>query len=76
MGSERITLVSGLRILYDFADLRSDNAVNAQFPYQNYDEQRDSPFKAFDIQFSVELNISLGFLVRSSCGRRKLLIQW
>ena len=76
LGNERITLVSGLRILYDFADLRSDNAVNAQFPYQNYDEQRDSPFKAFDIQFSVELNISLGFLVRSSCGRRKLLIKW
>ena len=76
LGSERITLVSGLRVLYDFADLRSDNAVNAQFPYQNYDDKRDGPFKAFDIQLSLELNISLGFLVRSSCGRRKLLIQW
>ena len=76
LGNERITLVSGLRILYDFADLRSDNAVNYQFPYQNYNEKRDSPFKAFDIQLSLELNISLGFLVRSSCGRRKLLIQW
>lgn len=76
LGNERITLVSGLRILYDFADLRSDDAVNAQFPYQNYEEKRDTPFKAFDIQISLELNISLGFLVRSSCGRRKLLIQW
>ncbi len=76
LGNERVTLVSGLRILYDFTDLRSNNAVNAQFPYQNYDDKRDSPFKAFDIQFSLELNVSLGFLVRSSCGRRKLLIQW
>lgn len=76
LGNERITLVSGLRILYDFADLRSDNAVNAQFPYQNYDEKRDVPFKAFDIQIGMELNISLGFLVRSSCGRRKVLFQW
>ena len=76
LGNEKITLVSGLRILYDFADLRSDDAVNAQFPYQNYEEKRDGPFKAFDIQFTLELNISLGLLARSSCGRRKLLIQW
>ena len=76
LGNERITLVSGLRILYDFADLRSNDAVSAQFPYQNYEEKRNTPFKAFEIQISLELNISLGFLVRSSCGRRKLLIQW
>ncbi len=75
LGNERITLVSGLRILYDFKDLRSNDAINAQFPYQNYEEKRDTPFKAFDIQISLELNISLGFLVRNSCGRRKLLFQ-
>ena len=75
-GNERVTLVSGMRILYDFQDLRSEQAKQNKFPYQNYDVQNDSPFKAFDIQLSLELNISLGFLVRSSCGRRKLLFKW
>tara|TARA_B100001287_G_scaffold276728_1_gene288969 strand:- start:4058 stop:4795 length:738 start_codon:yes stop_codon:yes gene_type:complete len=76
LGNERISLVSGLRVLYDFSDLRSEDAINAKFPYQNYEEKRDVPFKAFDFQINFELNISLGFMVRSSCGRRNLLIQW
>ena len=76
IGNERVTLVSGLRILYDFNDLRSEKAAQEKFPYQNYEQQNDLPFKAIDIQLSLELNISLGFLVRSSCGKRKVMFKW
>ncbi len=76
MGKERVSLITGMRILYDFKDLRSDKARQESFPYQNYEEQIESHFKAIDLQFCIELNISLGFLVKSTCGRRKLLITW
>ena len=76
IGSERVSLMTGMRILYDFKDLRSDKAKQELFPYQNYENQGESYFRAIDIQFCLELNISLGFLVKSSCGRRKLLITW
>lgn len=76
LGNERVTLVAGMRLLYDFQDLRSEEAQQEKFPYQNYTDQSNSPFKAFDIQLSLELNVSLGFLVRSSCGRRQLLFKW
>jgi len=76
LGNEKISLITGIRILYDFKDLRSEKARQEAFPYQNYEDQRESYFKAIDIQFCLELNISLGFLVKSTCGRRKLLITW
>ncbi len=76
LGNERISLVTGMRVLYDFKDLRSETARKEGFPYQNYENQRESFFRAIDIQLCLELNISLGFLVRSTCGRRKLLISW
>ena len=68
--------MTGMRILYDFKDLRSEKARQESFPYQNYEDQSESFFRAIDIQFCLELNISLGFLVKSTCGRRKLLIRW
>jgi hypothetical protein len=76
LGKERVSLMTGMRILYDFNDLRSEKARQESFPYQNYEDQGEYYFRAIDVQLIVELNISLGFLVKSTCGRRKLLIQW
>ncbi|MDG2505859.1 MAG: hypothetical protein P8M87_06870 [Crocinitomicaceae bacterium] len=76
LGNERVTLVSGLRILYDLSDLRKSQAIEYNFPFQNFADQKSKPFKAFDIQLSLELNISLGFLARSSCGKRTLMFHW
>ena len=76
LGNERVTLVSGLRILYDLGDLRSKQAIDNQFPYHNYESLANKPFQAFDIQLCLELNVSLGFLVRNSCGKRTLMFHW
>ena len=76
LGNERVTLVSGLRILYDLGDLRSKQAIDNQFPYHNYENLANKPFQAFDIQLCLELNVSLGFLVRNSCGKRTLMFHW
>ena len=76
LGNERVTIVSGLRILYDLGDLRSKQAMDKQFPYHNYENLANKPFQAFDIQLCIELNVSLGFLVRKSCGKRTLMFHW
>ena len=76
LGNERVTIVSGLRILYDLSDLRSKQAMDKQFPYHNYENLANKPFQAFDIQLCMELNFSLGFLVRKSCGKRTLMFHW
>jgi hypothetical protein len=77
LGSERVTLVGGIRVLYDFSDLRSKEPVGEAFPFQNYNENAlHQPLKAIDIQINLELNISLGFLARASCGKRKVIFEW
>jgi hypothetical protein len=76
LGNERLTIVSGLRILYDLGDLRSKQAMDKHFPYHNYENLANKPFQACHILFSTELNVSLGFLVRKSCGKRTLMFHW
>ena len=76
LGNERVTIVSGLRILYDLGDLRSKQAMDNQYPYHNYENLSNKPFQAFDFQLCLELNVSLGFLVRKSCGKRTLMFHW
>ena len=77
MGNERVTLVIGLRMMYDFTELRSDHAKELQFPFQNYPEiLAPSPFGALEFQINFELNISLGFLYRGNCGMRTLMFEW
>ena len=79
LGSERVTLVAGLRFLYDFSDLRSINSDGelVSFPFYNYNEKTlNQPLHALDVQFNLELNVSLGFLARASCGKRKVVFEW
>ena len=77
IGSERVTLVIGLRVMYDFTELRSSYGKEISFPFQNYPEiTNPSPLNALEFQVNFELNISLGFLSRTNCGRRTLMFVW
>lgn len=77
IGNERVTLVVGLRMMYDFTELRSSYGKEISFPFQNYPEiANPSPLNALEFQVNFELNISLGFLSRTNCGRRTLMFTW
>jgi hypothetical protein len=77
MGTERVSLVTGIRFLYDLSDLRAKTAIGQSFPFQNYNDATLSKTqKAIDIQLNFELNISLGFLYRKSCGKRNVAFKW
>ena len=73
LGNQRVTFVMGLRLMYDFTDLRSSYGQSISFPLQNYQYSNSSALGAFDFQVNFELNISLGFLYRNKCGRRTLM---
>jgi hypothetical protein len=76
IGTERVTLVTGLRFLYDFKDLRAAGQIGQQYPFQNYnDPSLFQPVRGLDVQLNMELNISLGFLYRARCGKRTLVFQ-
>jgi len=77
MGSERVTLVGGFRLLYDLSDLRAKDNIGEKFPFQNYGETTlNSQLHTLDFQINLELNVSLGFLARASCGKRKVGFEW
>jgi hypothetical protein len=76
-GTERVSFVTGLRFLYDLSDLRAKTDSGQSFPFQNYnDATLSNSQRAFDIQLNFELNISLGFLYRKSCGKRNVAFKW
>jgi len=77
LGNERVTLVAGIRFLYDFSDLRAKDNIGEMFPFQNYNESAlYKPLHALDFQVNLELNVSLGFLARASCGKRSVVFEW
>ena len=76
-GNERVTLVGGVRVLYDFSDLRASVTTENGFPFYNYtDKTLNRAIHAIDVQLNFELNISLGFLYRASCGKRSVVFEW
>ena len=75
-GTERVTLVTGIRLIYDLSDLRASSFQGQAFPFQNYnDSSLHHTLRALDFQINLELNDSLGFLYRSQCGKRQLIFQ-
>lgn len=75
-GTERVTLVTGIRLIYDLSDLRASSFQGQAFPFQNYnDSSLHHTLRALDFQINLELNVSLGFLYRSQCGKRQLIFQ-
>ena len=71
IGNETISLMMGLRFNYILSNLTSDMYEATNFPFTNYNDIT-SPSKSspLNVQMVFELNYSLGYFVRASCGRR------
>ena len=73
IGSERLALITGFRLSYGFSPLMDNEMVVA--PHNaNYDNSRG--VHVFALMFSAEINYSLGYLVRASCGKRTAWISF
>ena len=70
VGNETISLMMGLRFNYTFSNLTSDMYAETSFPLQNYNDFEPSKSTPLAVQFVMEINYSLGYFVRASCGRR------
>ena len=58
-------------------DLRASVTTENGFPFYNYtDKTLNRAIHAIDVQLNFELNISLGFLYRASCGKRSVVFEW
>lgn len=71
VGNEIISLMMGLRASYNLSELANDNYAGTTWPFNNYlDISEANATRALDIQIVMELNYSLGYFVRASCGKR------
>ncbi|MEZ4924513.1 MAG: outer membrane beta-barrel protein [Crocinitomicaceae bacterium] len=71
VGNEIISLMMGLRFNYVFSNVVSTTYEDTRFPYVNYPDIT-SPGKTspLNVQLVMEINYSLGYIVKASCGRR------
>lgn len=71
IGNEIISLMAGLRFSYTASDLANDTYAGTSWPFNNYtDITEANATHPFDVQVVFELNYSLGYFVKASCGRR------
>lgn len=71
IGNEIISLMMGLRFKYQVTNLTGYTYEGTNFPFNNYNDITTSnKTNAFSAQIVAELNYSLGYFVRASCGRR------
>ena len=71
IGNDIIALMMGLRFNYVFSNLTSYIYEGTTFPFSNYpDITAVSSSNPLNVQLVFELNYSLGYIVRASCGRR------
>ena len=75
IGNEVIALMMGLRFNYVLSNLTSDMYSGTNFPFTNYsDINTPSKSSPLNVQMVFELNYSLGYFVRASCGRRSAFL--
>lgn len=67
IGGDHLSLMMGLRFSYGFTPINDDERPIAPIQAQ-YDNSRS--VNVFSAMLCFELNYSLGYLVRSSCGKR------
>ncbi|MEX1001626.1 MAG: outer membrane beta-barrel protein [Crocinitomicaceae bacterium] len=71
VGNEKISLMAGLRFNYVFSNLTADDYSDTNFPFTNYPSISSSTKTSpINMQLVLELNYSLGYFVRASCGKR------
>ena len=71
VGNEIISLMMGLRFSYMLSNLTNDTYIETTSPFESYfDITEASQTHPLDVQLVFELNYSLGYFVRASCGRR------
>jgi len=77
IGNDVIALMMGLRFNYVFSNLTSYTYSETNFPFTNYsDITTPSKSNLINAQVVFELNYSLGYIVRASCGRRTAFLSF
>jgi len=77
VGNETVSLMMGLRFSYALTRLNSTETVSTTFPFTNYsDISSPSSVNPLDAQLVIELNYSLGYFARASCGRRTAFLSF
>ncbi len=71
IGNEIISLMMGLRFQYSFSSLVATSEFNTNFPFNNYPTLTNTgSVNPINVQLVMEVNYSLGYFVKASCGRR------
>ncbi len=77
IGNDVIALMMGLRFSYAISDLTADEYSSSHFPFTNYaDINNHTSLNRLNTQLILELNYSLGYFVRASCGRRSAFLSF
>lgn len=77
VGNDVIALMMGLRFSYAISDLTAYDYSSTNFPFTNYNDiTTHTPVNRLNTQLILELNYSLGYLVRASCGRRTAFLSF
>jgi hypothetical protein len=76
IGNEVIALMMGLRFNYTFSNLTSDMYSETPFPLGNYSDIAASKSSPLAVQLVMEINYSLGYFVKASCGRRTAFLSF
>ena len=78
VGNEKIGLMLGLKINYSFSNLLSDQGMSDKYqmvnPTNDWGATDMKGVHPLSIQVTMEINYSLGYIVRASCGKRSYLI--
>lgn len=83
VGNEIIALMMGIRLNYVLSDLTHENWTDSNFPFGNYsgatppitEHVKTTPL---NVQITLEVNYSLGYIARSSsgCGKRAAFLSF
>lgn len=78
VGNEKVGLMLGLKVNYNFSDLISDSGQSNDYqmvnPSNNWGFTEYKGTHPLTIQLAVEINYSLGYLVKARCGKRTYLL--